>query len=100
MSWATRYIADLQNGNEVKIRPRGNSMTGKINSGQLCTIVPVNVEGLNVGDIVLCKVKGMQYLHIVKAISEEQVLIGNNKGRINGWTAKKNIYGKCIKVED
>jgi hypothetical protein len=31
-------------------------MKGKIDSGQLCTVVPINAEEVEVGDIVLCKV--------------------------------------------
>jgi tetratricopeptide (TPR) repeat protein len=32
-------------------------MAGKIESGQLCTVVPVDPATLNVGDVVLCKVR-------------------------------------------
>jgi hypothetical protein len=41
MGWATQYIAQLQEGETVQFRPRGNSMEGKISSGQLCTVEPV-----------------------------------------------------------
>ena len=58
MSWATTYIEKLKRGETVQFRPLGNSMSGKIESGQLCIVVPVNAENLNVGDIVLCKVNG------------------------------------------
>jgi hypothetical protein len=44
-------------------------MKGKIESGQLCTVAPVDCSTLAVGDIVLCKVRGNEYLHLVKAIS-------------------------------
>jgi hypothetical protein len=43
-------------------------MAGKVESGQLCTIEPVQPASLRVGDIVLCKVNGREYLHLVKAI--------------------------------
>jgi hypothetical protein len=68
MGWASEYIVRLQNGETVQLRPRGNSMKGKIESGQLCTVEPVDPTTLKVGDIVLCKVNGKQYLHLVKAI--------------------------------
>ena len=97
MSWATRYIEQLKNGETIQFRPRGNSMVGKVNSGDLCTLVPVT--DLEVGDIVLCKVNGNQYLHLIKAIKGNQFQIGNNRGGINGWITKNSIYGKCIKVE-
>ena len=93
MGWADKYIERLQSGYAVKFRPRGNSMTGKIESGQLVTLVPVGSDALAVGDIVLCKVNGVQYLHLIKAISGDRVQIGNNKGRINGWTSRRNVFG-------
>jgi hypothetical protein len=31
-------------------------MTGRIESGQLCTVVPIDPAMLRVGDIVLCRV--------------------------------------------
>src|SRR5262245_40532723 len=100
MGWATAYIDRLQNGETVSFRPRGNSMTGKIESGQMCTVVPVAPESLKVGDIVLCKVNGNQYLHLVKAIQGPRFQIGNNRGRINGWITAGAIYGRCTRVED
>jgi hypothetical protein len=99
MGWATQYIAKLQQGEVVQFRPRGNSMKGKIESGQLCTVQPVDPATLQVGDIVLCKVNGQQYLHLVKAIQGGRFQIGNNRGRINGWVSASSIYGKCVRVE-
>jgi phage repressor protein C with HTH and peptisase S24 domain len=97
MGWADHYIAKLRNGEIVKFRPRGNSMQGKIDSGQLCTVEPV--ENVAVGDIVLCKVNGRQYLHLVKAIRGNQYQIGNNRGKMNGWVSLTSIIGKCVLVE-
>ncbi len=99
MGWATHYIPRLQAGETVQFRPRGDSMSGRIESGQLCTVVPVDPSNLRVGDIVLCKVRGSQYLHLVKAIRGGRFQIGNNRGRINGWISAASIYGKFIRVE-
>jgi hypothetical protein len=96
MGWATVYIDKLRKGETVQFRPRGNSMAGKINSGQLCTVAPVNPASLEVGDIVLCKVNGKQYLHLVKAIQGDRFQIGNNRGHINGWVGHNGIYGKYV----
>ena len=85
MGWATHYIEMLRTGKAVSFRPRGSSMKGRIESGQLCTVSPIDCSNLSVGDIVLCKVRGTEYLHIVKAISGERFQIGNNRGGINGW---------------
>jgi hypothetical protein len=74
-------------------------MSGKIESGQLCTVAPVDGETVAVGDIVLCKVNGREYLHLVKAIQGRRFQIGNNRGRINGWVSASAIFGKCIAIE-
>lgn len=100
MGWAIQYIAKLKEGKTVSFRPRGNSMKGKIESGQLCTVEPVAPEEINVGDIVLCKVNGREYLHLVKAIQGQRFQIGNNRGRINGWITANSIFGKCVSIED
>jgi hypothetical protein len=74
-------------------------MKGRIESGQLCTVAPVDCSTLIVGDIVLCKVRGAEYLHIVKAISGGRFQIGNNRGGINGWIGSSGIFGKLIRIE-
>ena len=100
MGWAASHVEKLRAGETVSFRPRGNSMVGKIKSGQLCTIAPVDPTELKVGDIVLCKVCGREYLHLVKAVQGQRFQIGNNRGRINGWVSGNGIFGRCIKVED
>ena len=74
-------------------------MSGKIESGQLCTVKPLGDHTPSAGEIVLCKVKGSQYLHLVKATRGDQFQIGNNKGRVNGWVSRSGIYGILVKVE-
>jgi hypothetical protein len=101
MSWATPYIARLTNGETVQFRPRGSSMKGRIESGQLCTVVPIDDEAkLAVDDIVLCRVRGAQYLHLIKAIRSGQFQIGNNRGGVNGWITANAIYGRLTAVSD
>jgi hypothetical protein len=75
-------------------------MSGKIESGQLCTVEPVDPTGVKVGDIVLCKVRGREYLHIVKAIQGPRFQIGNNRGHINGWITAGSIFGRCARGEE
>ena len=98
MGWADNYIAKLAAGETFSFRPRGDSMTGKINSGQKVTVTPCTPADVEVGDIVLCRVKGNTYLHLVAAKQEDRFLIKNNRGHENGWT--KQIYGKVLSVED
>jgi len=101
MGWATPYIEKLKLGETVSFRPRGHSMKGKIESGQLCTVKPIeNIEKLQKGDIVLCKVNGNEYLHLIKAIQGPRFQIGNNRGRINGWISANSIFGICTRIED
>lgn len=97
MSWATHYIEKLKAGEIVKFRPRGNSMKGKIGSGQLVTVEPIKERLPQKGDIVLCKVNWSHYLHLIKAIESDRYQIGNNIGRINGWININSIYG-CVQA--
>ena len=74
-------------------------MSGKIESGQLCAVVPIQVADLCVSDIVLGKVNGFQYLHLITATQLKRFQIGNNRGRINGWIGENGIYEKCVGIE-
>ncbi len=101
MGWAASYISELKAGRTVKFRPRGHSMKGKIESGQLCTVEPIHDIGtIEKGDIVLCKVNGREYLHLVKAIQGSRFQIENNRGRINGWIGPNAVFGKLVAIED
>jgi hypothetical protein len=71
-------------------------MTGKVNDGQLYTVEPLREQVLEVGDIVLCRANGSQYLHLVKASQGERLQIGNNRGGINGWVTRR--FGRLIAV--
>lgn len=96
-SWATNLIEKLEAGETIEFRPRGNSMTPLVNSNDLVVVAPITEETiLEQGDIVLCKVKGHHYLHLITAVKEEKFQISNNHGYANGWTNKKSIFGKLI----
>jgi hypothetical protein len=100
MGWASAYIQKLKAGETVQFRPKGNSMSGRIEPGQLVTVAPVkDPREIGVGSIVLCKIHGREFLHLVKAIRHQQWQIGNNKGHINGWVGVNGIFGRCISVE-
>jgi len=87
----------LLSGETFTTSERGNSMIPLINSGQEHILTPIKWEDCNIGDIVYCKIKSNFYTHLVKAKDDVKgLLIGNNKGNINGWT--RNVYGKVIKV--
>lgn len=88
----------LQKGETFITSEKGNSMIPLIKSGQEHKLAPItNLNEIKEGDIVYCKVNGNYYTHLVKAVSAKgTVLIGNNKGGINGWT--KQVYGKVIEI--
>ena len=74
-------------------------MRGKVNDGDLVTLEPCAPEKLKVGDIVLVRVRGNVYLHLIKAVDRERYLIGNNRGGTNGWVGHNCIYGIATRVE-
>lgn len=76
-------------------------MVPLIMSRQLVTVVPVRPELVDPGDIVLTRVAGSVYLHLVSAVDHERqrVQISNNRGRVNGWTGHARVYGICARVE-
>ena len=102
MSWAKRAIAALRAGEIAQCRPHGGSMRGRIESGQLVTLDPRPEP--QVDDAVLCRCRGNVYVHLVKAIQghgdKRRFLIGNNRGKINGWVGRQAIYGVVTEVRD
>lgn len=93
MNWK---LERLKKGETFITSERGNSMSPIIKSGQNHKLAPVELKDCNVGDVVFCKVNGNFYTHLVKAKGQRGLLIGNNKGGVNGWT--KQVYGKVIEV--
>ena len=84
-------------GATIISREPGSSMLPLIYSRQAVELTPVSWEDVEIKDIVYCKIRGRFYTHLVKAKSIKRgCLIGNNQGRINGWT--KKVYGKVTKV--
>jgi hypothetical protein len=99
MGWAKFAVEKLQKGETVKIRPKGHSMTGRVNNNNLVTLEPCKPEDLKVNDVVLVKVKGNVLLHLIKAVNNGRFLIGNNRGGINGWVGANGIYGIATQIE-
>jgi hypothetical protein len=88
-------------GATLELRPSGSSMVPLIRSRQLVTVSPVDPAKLEVGDIVLARVAGTVYLHLVSAIDQarKRVQISNNRGRVNGWTSHDRVFGLCVAVD-
>ncbi|GJF31046.1 hypothetical protein KNE206_37460 [Kitasatospora sp. NE20-6] len=88
-------------GATVEFRPSGSSMVPLIRSRQRVVVAPVDPSTLQVGDIVLARVSGTVYLHLVSAVdrARRRVQISNNRGRVNGWTGHDRVFGICLAVE-
>jgi hypothetical protein len=97
MGWATSWIAELKAGRTVSFRPRGHSMSGRIDHLDLVEVAPI-LGDPSVGDVVLCKVRGQQFLHLVSATDGRLFRISNNHGHVNGWTSRDQIFGRVISV--
>jgi hypothetical protein len=94
-------VLRVRDGKTVEFRPTGSSMVPLIRSGNLVTVAPVDPARLEVGDIVLARVAGTVYLHLVSALdpARRRVQISNNRGRVNGWTGFDRVFGICVAVE-
>ena len=75
-------------------------MRGRIESGQLVTLEPLVSATVAVDDVVLVKWKGNYILHIVKDVRDDQILVGNNLGKINGWASVVDVVAIVTAVED
>jgi hypothetical protein len=95
-------LQTLLDKGEVLWRPKGNSMSPRIHSGDQVRLIKCSPSMLRVNDIVYAKVKGNHYLHLLSAVdgshSPVRCQISNNHGHINGWTDAKNVFGLCVEV--
>jgi hypothetical protein len=101
MGMLDAMAARVAAGAAVEFRPSGSSMVPLIRSRQLVSVAPVDPAGVEVGDIVLARVAGAVYLHLVSAVdhSAGRVQISNNRGRVNGWTTHARVFGICTSVD-
>lgn len=85
----------------MTFRPSGSSMVPLIRSRQPVVVAPVDPSKLEVGDIVLARVAGTVYLHLVSSVDlpGKRVQISNNRGRVNGWTSHDRVFGICVAVD-
>jgi len=100
VGWAKRARKQLREDGQAVIKPRGNSMDPIIRAGATVTLKPANPTSLKKGDVVFVKVKGRDYLHLIKALRRNQALIGNNKGGINGWASLNSVYGLAVEINN
>lgn len=97
--WATFAINKLMAGEQAIIYPKGNSMQPKVQSGAEVTLEPItDASTLAKGDVVLVSVGRNIYLHLITAVEKDRVQISNNKGHVNGFVKKSNVYGRAISI--
>ncbi|WP_318658155.1 GNAT family N-acetyltransferase [Streptomyces sp. fd1-xmd] len=88
-------------GETVEFRPTGGSMAPLVHSRQKVRVAPADPGLVEVGDIVLARVAGTVYLHLVSAVDapRRRVQISNNHGHVNGWTGYDRVLGICLAVD-
>jgi hypothetical protein len=37
---------------------------------------------------------------LITALEKDRVQIGNNHGRVNGWTPKANVFGRAVRIDN
>lgn len=103
MTWNLNALHELQAGQRAQVRPRGHSMSGRINNGDLVTLEPVALEHVRVGDVVLARVWGKRrelvVLHEVLENRGDEFLIGARNGRVDGWVCGAAIVGRASAIE-
>jgi hypothetical protein len=88
----TEVVAAVRRGETIEFRPSGRSMEPLIGHRQKVRVSPLACDPV-VGDVVLARVHGHLYLHRVNAIRGDQYQIANQRGHVNGWCTRKQIYG-------
>ncbi|MGL4465358.1 MAG: hypothetical protein ACRC1K_24675 [Planctomycetia bacterium] len=99
MGWVNDARKELAAGRSVQVRPIGGSMRGRIECGRLVTLAPASPGEIDVDDVVLVEWKGNFLLHLVVAMEDDQLLIGNTLGKQNGWVSTSAVLGKVTAVE-
>ena len=95
-----RVMAALAKGEHPTMRVFGNSMLPLIKTKSKLTFAATN--DYQVGDVVMCKVKGRKGNRIIdahkitKVDGQGRFMIANNRGRENGWAT--HIFGRVIAV--
>jgi hypothetical protein len=94
--WLARWKVRL--GLVGRFRAFGSSTEPVIPSGSRVSIAPVDVERIELGDIVVARVRDYTMLHLVKAIDADrpQVEISGTSGPANSWTAFDFVYGSVL----
>ena len=74
-------------------------MHGRIEDGAEVTLAPVEPGELKVDDVVLARVKGGDYLNLIRAIDRGTFFVGDNVGGVGGWIEMDALHGVVEKIE-
>lgn len=87
----------------MSVRPRGHSMSGRIEDGQLVHLEPLASEDPLVGEVVLARVRGKKrdivVLHQIIEIDCGRFLISAYNGRVDGWIDRSSLLGRVQRTE-
>jgi hypothetical protein len=91
-------------GETVESHPTGAPMVPLIRSRQRVTVAPTIPSKVEVGDIVLARVAGTIYLHLVSAIDagRQRVQISNNRGRVpaGSFSRRSLVVKVTLRVDE
>ena len=92
------HVAELlRRGEHVTFKPSGHSMTPIVRHHEQVTLSPLADHLPETGNVVLVKVKGGWFLHLVSRIKthggKTSYQISNARGHVNGWVSLQAIAG-------
>ncbi len=100
MGWTNDAADALLAGRSIQVQPYGGSMKGRVESGQLVTLMPASGREISPDVVVFVRWSGHYLLHKVIEVNSDSVLIGNNLGKINGAAQLTDVLGVMIDVCD
>ena len=100
MGWTNDAADALHSGRSIRVQPYGGSMRGRVESGQLVTLVPASEREIVQDDVIFVRWRGNYLLHKVIEVNSDSVLIGNNLGKINGAAQLTDGLGIMVEVCD
>jgi len=91
-------LAELALGNDVQLVGKGDSMDPIIKNRETVMITPYDGRLLKTGDIVLVRMNSKFLTHQVLEAKDGTFLIGNAKGKTDGWVSGDAILGLIIRI--
>ena len=112
MSWHVPVVEKLSRGETVRVRARRGVVSPPVDPRKTLVLVPVLPaapksgsvrERAQVGDVVLCEVRGMHWIHPIGAIrsvnGRQLYQITTHRGEVRGWVSLASLKGKLHSIE-